>query len=281
MSGKGRPRKPGLRYPSGQRVSGGPSKTNNKPNREVIERRRRILGVDRASADDLRAAENPLDAMAARGWIEGPLAAAGHAYARLYRRAGLQARRMTIALEQAPETSGVDARRIQDMTAEEIAEVWRVIENRRTAQNDGGDGDAAATASLSALWKTLGPLRSAELYAVCVLHDWPAWALQRIAGRAEAEIARGQLERRSLLTEGLQLARDHLHPRRPLIVRRRGGASLAAAQVEESVFYVDEAGNPDPVRTASGSEVIVVRRRRPGAAHSCGRVARARVQAGG
>ncbi len=210
MSRKGRPRKPGPRYPSGQRVSGGPSKLNAKPNREVLEHRRRILGVGPgAGAADLRAAENPLDAMAARGWLDRALAVAGHAYAGLYRNAGLQAAQVTLAMEETPETSGVDVRRIQDMTPQEIAAIWQVVEARRPA-TPGGDGDPAATATLHALWIALGASRTAELYAVCVLQSWPWWAAQRIAGKTDAEIPAKWAERRALLVEGLTLVRERL-----------------------------------------------------------------------
>ena len=212
---KGRPRKSGPRYPCGQRVSGGPSKANGKPNRDVLERRLEILGVTHASAQDLRAAENPLDAMAARGWIDPALAAAGHAYAGLCRSAGQQARRVTLALDEAPETSGVDTRRIQDMSPDEIAAVWTVVEKRRATIRRDGDGDPVATGKLQALWSELGASRSAELYAVCVLQTWPVWVTQKIAGKSDAEIAGKWLERRAMLVDGLTRVRARLHPRKP------------------------------------------------------------------
>ncbi|HEY3812839.1 MAG TPA: hypothetical protein VGL66_06405 [Caulobacteraceae bacterium] len=259
---KGRPRKPGARYPSGQRVSGGPSKANAKPNREVIERRRRILGAGlSATAEDLRAAENPLDAMGARGVLDRALCAAGHAYAGLYRRAGLHARRVTMAMDEAPESSGVDSRRIQDMTPEEIAAVWRVVESRRVEPGRDNDGDPAAAATLAALWRVLGPSRSAELYTVCVLHAWPGWLLDAIDGKSDAQIAPKRLARRAMLTDALTLVRERLHPRKARDETRRDHPFLGGA-VEQTVLYVDEEGRPDPVRSASGAEVTVVRRSR-------------------
>ena len=266
---RGRPRKGGPRYPSGQRVSGGPSKANAKPNREVVERRRRILGAGlAATAEDLRAAENPLDTIAARGLIDRALCAAGHAYAGLYRSAGLGARRVTVAMEEAPESSGVDARRIQDMTPEEIAAVWKVIEGRRVSPDNNSDGDPAATATLAVLWRALGPSRSAELYSVCVLHAWPGWLLDRIDGKTDAEIAPRRLARRTMLVDALTLVRDRLHPRRPRTATPDrdhpflSGPILSESVIEETVHYVDDHGAPDPVLTASGAEVTVVRRRR-------------------
>ena len=261
---RGRPRKSGPRYPSGQRVSGGPAKAKAKPNREVVERRRRILGAGlAATAEDLRAAENPLDTIAARGLIDRALCAAGHAYAGLYRSAGLGARRVTMAMEEAPVSSGVDVRRIQDMTPEEIAAVWKVIEGRGAAPAAQADGDPIATATLAALWRQLGPSRSAELYSVCVLHAWPGWLLDAIDGKTDPEIAPRRLARRTMLAAALTLVRDRLHPRRPCAEGPdRDHPFLSGPVIEETVQYVDEAGLPDPVRTARGVEVTVVRRRR-------------------
>ena len=273
----GRPKKAGDRYPSGQRKTAGPMKRPQtcEPSKAVLERRRAILGAEKdAPAKELRAAENPLDTMEARGWLEPSLARAGRALAELYRTAGHHARRVTASLEEAPETSGVDKRRITDMTPAEVAEIWRVLERRdqrfvmRAAEADdrepeAGTACAEATRKLKALWIGLGPRLSAELLKVCVLDSWPMWAMQGVAGRDVDDLPYKWLRPRLDLIEGLTIVREVLTPkkaRQPSETVR--DHPFLGPTVEELVEYVDDEGRPDPVTNRSGVVVEVVRRRR-------------------
>lgn len=266
MARKGRPRKAGPRYPSGQRVSAGPAKLSGKPTEQILAKRRAILGKPDAKISETRAAENPLDTMAERGWIDRGLARAGHALAELYRRAGISGARVTAQLEEAPETSGVDTRRIRDMSDEEISAIWSVIERKEGAGTGLNEGDPAATAKLKTLWTGLGPEICAELYAVCVLQSWPLWAMQMVAGRAEGQIPAKWLRKKALLVDGLEIVQAVVSPRRPKPAREpeRDHPFLGGPVVEEVVEYVDDQGLPDPVLNRAGVAVEVVRRRRAG-----------------
>lgn len=262
---RGRPKKAGARFPSGQRkVLSKTTTVDGKPNELVVARRRVLLGNPDAKPHETRAAENPLDTMAARGWLDPSLARAGNAYAELCRQVGHHARKVTASLEEAPETSGVDARRIVDMTPEEIHAIWAVLE-RRGSHRAGADGDGAAqdTKRLYSLWIVLGPSLCAELNAVCINQSWPLWAMQMVCGRMAEEIPEKWMRKRSVLAEGLTIVREVLSPAKPKAQReQRDHPFLAVPKVEEVVEYVDEEGRPDPVTTRSGREVEVVRRRR-------------------
>lgn len=261
MSHRGRKRKAGKRYPSGQRVTAGPAKKA-KPAPDVVARRRKILGTPDAKGTALQAAENPLDTMAARGWLTGGEARAGHAYADLCRRAGHGSARVTANIEEAPESTGIDARRIQDMTHAEIAEIWAVVERRKTV-GAGGDGDPKSTADLTEIWKALDSETTAELYSVCVLNSWPWWLVQKIAGVEDRDLLAKWSRRREVLLAGLRHVRSVLAPKKAKAIEPvRDHPFLGGPVVEETVVYVDENGQPDPVMTRRGNPVEVVRRRR-------------------
>lgn len=267
MARRGRKPKSGQRHPCGRLKQ--PSKETvvarkaivGKPTAEVLTKRRELLGRPDATIAETRAAENPLDCMVARGWLEPSLAHAGHAYAELYRRAGLHAAKVTAAIEEAPETAEIDTRLIRNMTPEEIAAVWAVLE-RRGGEGPAGLGDEVATRTLKTLWTGLGPSITAELYSVCVLNSWPFWAMQKVAGREDHQIANKWIRRRGLLVDGLMVVRAYLNPPKKPGEPERDHPFLGGPIVEEEVQYVDEEGLPDPVTTRSGREVVVVRRRR-------------------
>jgi hypothetical protein len=232
-----------------------------RPNPKILAERRLLLGDAAASPAASRLAENPLDCMGARGWIALDLVRAGHAYAGLHRRVGLRQARITPIVEETQEGSGVDKTTIADMTPEEIAQVWAAVERRRDDMG-GGDGDPDATAKLAEIWRALGPVACAELHSVCLAQSWPFWAMQKVCGRADSEIAEKWLRRRAVLVRGLTVVRDHLKPPRaspgPAPLKRGPSEPMQ----EEIVHYVDEAGHPDPVRNPKGFVVEVVRRRR-------------------
>jgi hypothetical protein len=257
---KGRPRK------NGPRGSTGRLKQPNLglPNENVLMRRRAILGKPDAKPSELRAAENPLDTMAERGWLDPSLARAGHAYAELYRRAGLYLSRVTANMEEAPETANIDRGLPRHWTFEEIAAVWAVLERRGALQRqDGGDGDVDASDRLKRIWTGLGPKRAGVVHSVCVMESWPFWTMQAVAGRTLEQIPEKWIRDRAVLIEGLTIIRAVLVPEKPRTqAPERDHPFLGGPVVEELVEYVDEEGRPDPVRNRAGDEVEVVRRRR-------------------
>ncbi len=135
------------RYPCGK-------KKPPKPNPKVLAMRRAMLGRDDLPAMALAAAENPLDLMLARGWIEDRLHRAARDYADLHRRAGLLAPALRTA------------------QVEKLSKTF-----------DAGLGDASAMAVLRDLWASMRPAEAQVLLEVCVRESWPEWVVFRIAGR--------------------------------------------------------------------------------------------------
>lgn len=262
---KGRPRKSGDRKPCGRLRQEAPG-----PTKELMARRCAILGKPAdAKPSELRAAENPLDTMAERGWLDPSLARAGHAYADLYRRAGIYLSRVTAQLEEAPESANVDGRRVKDWSPEEIAAVWAVIERRKgilAAHADGMDnGDAEATARLRRIWTGLGPKTAQVIHSVCVMQSWPMWAMQAVARGTVEGIPEKWMRDRATLIEGLTIIRAVISPAKPKAQQpERDHPFLGGPVVEELVEYVDEDGRPDPIRNRAGGEVEVIRKRRVG-----------------
>lgn len=77
MATRGRPRKPGARYPSGKLKDPG-------PNSRIVEARRTLLGADADEKVDLSKAENCLDLSLARGWLSPRRHRAARRYAQLW-----------------------------------------------------------------------------------------------------------------------------------------------------------------------------------------------------
>jgi hypothetical protein len=257
---RGRKRKSGPRFPGGRLKPTAEQAAARGPNPKVLAERRALLGRPDAKVRDLTRAENPLDCMAERGWIPEDLARFGRAYAELHRRAGLRQARTTLIADERSERSGVEARALSDMTPEEIAQVWEAAMARQASPGP-GDGDPEAAAELKALWRALGFAACTELHAVCLMGSWPVWAMQKVCGRSDVEIAPKWLLRRTVLVRGLEVVREHLAPRRTC-EPRDAWEPAAEPAVEETVVYVDETGAPDPVVNAAGVVVEVVRRRR-------------------
>ena len=150
------------------------------PNPKVLAIRRALIG----EAGDLRSAEHPLDLAWARGWIDERRHRAGQAYRQLYRQAQLGAPtgEATSNLERMERAEGVDERRLADLGAEALAEVFDRAFNRAAQP----DLEARAAQGLS-LWKQvnlgLSPAEQTEVFLVCVRASWPQWIVQRAAGR--------------------------------------------------------------------------------------------------
>jgi hypothetical protein len=162
----GRKRTDGERYPCGK-------KKPIKPNPKVVALRRALLGRDDLPVMALAAAENPLDLMLARGWLEARLHRAARDYAALVERAGLKGPAMRTA------------------QFEKLARSF-----------DAGSGDASAMATLRELWAQMRPAEAQALHEVCVRESWPEWLIFRLAGRdvppawdAKRERLIGALER--------------------------------------------------------------------------------------
>lgn len=124
------------------------------PNPKVLAIRRAMLGREDLEPAALAAAENPLDLMLARGWIEERLHRAAVAYAALHRRAALEAPALRSA------------------SFEKVAGSF-----------DGAAGDGAAMAELRTIWTALAPAQAQVLLEVCVRASWPQWMVFRLAGK--------------------------------------------------------------------------------------------------
>jgi hypothetical protein len=143
----GRKRLDGERYACGKRRP--PA-----PNPKVVALRRAMLGGEAPSPGALAAAENPLDLMLARGWIDEPLHRAAADYAALHRRAALDG----------PALRRGDFEKVQ-------------------RSFDSGPGDSAAMAALRALWAELTPAQARSLFETAVCASWPEWMILRLVGK--------------------------------------------------------------------------------------------------
>lgn len=188
----GRPRKAGPRYANGRLKPPG-------PNEKVVEQRRALLGDRVAVGKALKAAENPLDLMLARGWLQTELHQAGRAFARLH-----ACGRMSVP---SVRTTSFDApvRAANTLTADPVS-LWRLRE----------------------IWETLAgrPASVAALVDVCVIETWPAW----LAGAAFASDDEVQTEYlnnrgRAALNHGLQAVADVIA--RPVPEDLKSGTDLS------------------------------------------------------
>jgi hypothetical protein len=196
---RGRPAKSGPRHPAGR------LKEAKGPNPRLIEIRRSI-------ADDVTAAENPLAAAAANGWLTDDERQAGKAFALVCARADLGGPRVS------------RSRYMEAMTAEERAEL-ALSEAELSALWDQAPGGAAplgpearAAAALGAMaaWTAIAaeaaPAAWAELVALCAREEWPTWLLRRLARQA---LRREDERRLRLLREGLAAVTAVLSPKQP------------------------------------------------------------------
>jgi len=151
---QGRTRKEGPRFKSGKLI---PERIE--PNSVVIERRRILTGIPAdvaltaAHVPALKAAENPLDLALFRGWITKKEHEAGEALILLYRKAGMDL----------PDI------RVQDL-------------NRVAKGHSEGLGDASKMRELRKIAEALHcwPKCRAQVFAVCILHEWPKWMIDKV-----------------------------------------------------------------------------------------------------
>lgn len=173
----GRPRKDGPRYANGRLKPAG-------PNEKVVAERRALLGQADAAGAGLKAAENPLDLMLARGWLDRRDHEAGRAFAALHARARLGMGPLRTAKL---EREGRSAQRVM--------------------------GDAGAVNRLRAIWSALEGRAEAvaALIDICVLEAWPGW-LTAAARTGEPAIQAALLggARKRALDEGLKAVNEVL-----------------------------------------------------------------------
>jgi hypothetical protein len=146
-------RRAGRKRQEGERYACGKLKPP-APNPKVVALRRAMLGREDLAPAALAAAENPLDLMLARGWIEERLHRAANAYAALHRRAGLE------------------APALRSGSFEKVSRAF-----------DAALGDGSAMASLRELWAELRPAQAQALLEVSVRASWPEWVTFRLAGK--------------------------------------------------------------------------------------------------
>ncbi len=174
VSKSGRKRAEGDRYPCGKLRPP-------KPNEKVVALRRAMLGRSDISVMATAAAENPLDLMLARGWIDERLHRAARQYAALHVRARL------------------DGPALRTGSYEKTAKSF-----------DAALGDAEAMSVLRDLWTTLAQAEAQLLLEVCVRDSWPEWVVFRLAGREVPPVWDVKRER---LMNGLERVWDRLRRR--------------------------------------------------------------------
>lgn len=177
----GRPRKAGERYENGRLRPAG-------PNERVLALRRRLLDRPEAAAQGLRAAENPLDLMLARGWIGQEAHSAGKAFARLHAEA-----RMSLAPIR-------------------VSSLERPVRGAGTVRTD-----PVALWRLNRIWAALAgrPAAAGALVEVCVLEAWPAWLIGA-ASAQDAQVRAGLLAGRGRAALEAGLAACAAQLREPL-----------------------------------------------------------------
>ena len=173
----GRPRKEGPRYANGRLKPPG-------PNEKVVAHRRMLLGEPDAAGARLKAAENPLDLMLARGWLQRKEYEAGRAFAALHARARL------------------------GMGPVRTAKLEREGRSARPVMGDGG-----AVNRLREIWSALEGRAAAvaALVDICVLEAWPGW-LTAAARTREPAIRAALLagEKKRALDAGLTVVSEVL-----------------------------------------------------------------------
>lgn len=185
----GRPRKDGARYDNGRLKPAG-------PNERVLTGRRALLGDPEARPAELKAAENPLDLMLARGWLSRDLHEAGRAFAALHARARLSL--------PAIRTSRLELR-------------------GRTAPEA---GDPVALWRLNEIWSGLANEQRSVLIDVCVLEAWPPW-LVTAATTVEQALRAALLEGPRKRSLEIALTRTAEIIRRPTPAGLRAGSDLS------------------------------------------------------
>lgn len=183
---RGRPRKDGPRYPSGELRPP-------EPNPRVIADRRALLGTLNIGH---AAAEDAMLLALARGWLTEDQHRAGEAYARVYRIAHPQ--RTHGGLGEAPEPVERDKRPIAQMGGAEIVAAFDAIMEATPMPTD-EQRQADARRRYVDWTHRMTAAEQQQVFECFCLRSWPMWVINRAAGR-EGEAAE---RRRDLLVSGL------------------------------------------------------------------------------
>ena len=193
---RGRPRKDGVRYPSGKLRPP-------EPNQRVIAERTAMLGDTKGA---LSAAEDPMTLALARGWLTEDEHRAGEAYARAY--TASHPHRLHGGLNEAPDAGTDDKRTITQMGDAEIVQAFDTILNS-TVMPHNEERQIGARKRYVALSSLMTSTEQSEVFACFCMRSWPQWVIQRVAGRRDTSWER----KHHLLVSGLGAIHNHLRAR--------------------------------------------------------------------
>ena len=171
---RGRPRKPGARYPSGQ-VKVPPRRFEAT---EAMSRHRAEL----CARPEL--ATTPLDCAFGNGWITIEEHRVGNTYAGLCYGVGL-VKRTGAAGSRLEATPGSAARfRWTDLEDKEISAIWDSVFGEHAVPLRSEERDLAIYGRYLRLRQAMTGHEAQEVFLVCVMDSWPQWMAQRLTGRA-------------------------------------------------------------------------------------------------
>lgn len=239
-SGRGRPRKPGKRYPGGQLKPAG-------PNERSVEIRK-SLGMDKLNQRMI-----PLDVAHRNGWLSDVDYLTAIRFANLHQTAGFAqfGGSMSSSLEVDVPTEvslsvTMEAKSFfSSLPNAELAALWDRVFSR--GERDPVRADEAA-AKANRLWRgtcaAMTMQERSEVTDVCILDSWPQWLIQRLAGHEGTAWER----KRDLLISGLTKVRKALRQMGPPPSHTPDDPeprrSPPAGQLRTEHFvYVDEEGN--------------------------------------
>ena len=170
---RGRPRKPGARYPSGQ-IKIAPRKFEAT---EAMTRHRREL------CERPELATTPLDCAFGNGWITLEELKIGNVYAGLCYGVGL-VKRTGAAGNRLEATPGGGARfRWADLDDKEISTIWDSVFGEHVQPLRSEERDLALYGRYIRLRTAMTMQEAQEVFLVCVMDSWPQWMAQRLVGR--------------------------------------------------------------------------------------------------
>lgn len=171
---RGRPRKSGARYPSGQ-IKVAPRRFEAT---EAMTRHRREL------CERPELATTPLDCAFGNGWITIEELKIGNVYAGLCYGVGL-VKRTGAAGNRLEATPGDGARfRWADLDDKEISDIWDSVFGEHSAPIRSDERDLAIYGRYIRLRQAMTRQEAQEVFLVCVMDSWPQWMAQRLTGRA-------------------------------------------------------------------------------------------------
>ncbi len=188
---RGRPRKPGARYPSGQIKTA----VRRFEATEAMTRHRREL------CERPELATTPLDCAFGNGWISLEELKIGNVYAGLCYGVGL-VKRTGAAGNRLEATPGGGARfRWADLDDKEISTIWDSVFGDGAVMLPSEARDLALYGRYLRLRQSMTNQEAQEVFLVCVMDSWPQWMAQRLVGRS-IEL-RAQAEKRAMTEEEL------------------------------------------------------------------------------